>query len=156
MKKILVVEDDSFKSKSLCDFLYKFFENPTIDLAASLVEGISLVNNNVYDLIFVDMAIPSHPSIPGGGAPMSLLTGGLDILLELKYLERCDPCFIITQYPDIEIGGQFYSIDDAAEEIKQQLGCAVLACISYNEGSDSWKASLCDKLYWHENISPRR
>lgn len=146
MKSILIIEDDSFKSKSLCDFLEGVFVEPDIELATSLVEAIGCVNSKRYDLILVDMAIPSHPSVSGGGSPMSLLTGGLDVLLELRFLERSDPCIVITQYPDIEISGQFYSVAEAAEEINRQLDCKVMACISYNEGSDAWKKSLLEMI----------
>ncbi|MDT8849032.1 response regulator transcription factor [Pantoea dispersa] len=152
--RILIIEDDSFKLESIRDFLSKKLDRSVIEICTSLSEGIINVNNNKYDLIMVDMAIPSHPITPGGGSPLSLLTGGLDILLELNYLERSDVCIIITQYPDIEIAGKLYALQDAKKEIKIQLECDVLACIEYKEGSDEWQQELEGVLKSNEYFNP--
>lgn len=140
--KILLIEDDSFKSESIVIFLNELYPGALLDICSSLSEGIDYVNKTIYDYVLVDMAIPSHPIEPGGGSPLSLLTGGLDIILELKYMERKDSCIIITQYPDLELCGQLFSLDEAVEQLQVQLGCTVLACIEYNEGSVRWQYDL--------------
>jgi len=140
--KILLIEDDGFKSESIIYFINHLYPSSFLNVCSSLSEGIEYVNNNIYDYVLVDMAIPSHPIEPGGGSPLSLLTGGLDIILELKFLDRNDSCIIITQYPDLELCGQLYSLDEAVEQLWTQLGCKVLACIEYNEGSENWKYYL--------------
>jgi len=153
MIKILLIEDDSFKAKSLQDFVSSVLRDVSINNASSLVEAIDQVSQEPFDLVLIDMAIPSHPIISGAGSPISLLTGGLDVLLELKSLERSDPCVIITQYPEIELSGQFFPVQQACREIKTQLDCEVLACIEYSEGSESWKAALLDILKQYENTN---
>lgn len=140
--KILLIEDDSFKSESIVNFLSELFPSSMLNVCASLSEGIDYVNSNIYDYVLVDMAIPSHPVEPGGGSPLSLLTGGLEIILELKFMDRKDSCIIITQYPDLELCGQLFSLDEAVEQLHVQLGCKVLACIEYNEGSKRWQHDL--------------
>lgn len=147
--KILLIEDDSFKEKSLTDFLITTIPTASIVSAPSLVDAIEAIDLQTYELILIDMAIPSHPITLGGGAPISLLTGGLEVLLELESLDRHDPCVIITQYPDIEISGSFYHVNNASTEIKIRLGCEVLDCIQYSEDSGNWKLKLSaviDKL----------
>ncbi|KRP49566.1 response regulator [Pseudomonas poae] len=142
MRKILLVEDDGFKAKSLIDFLGVEWPDATVITAPSLVDAVEALYEPIYDLILVDMAIPSHPAILGGGSPMSLLTGGLEVLLELRSMERNDPCIVITQYPEIEISGTFFSVHDAALKIRDRLECNVLGCIKYSEGSSEWKLPL--------------
>ncbi|WP_154172957.1 response regulator [Vibrio metoecus] len=142
MKNILIVEDDSFKADSLKSFLLGFHSQSQIQVVGSLVEATAIINKKVFDLILVDMAIPSHPSVAGGGAPKSLLTGGIDVLLELRYLNRSEPCIVVTQYPDIEISGSYYDLNKATNELKVQLDCNVIACIEYKEGDSSWEESL--------------
>lgn len=153
MIKILLIEDDGFKAKSICDFVNIMLINMDIKIVSSLVEAINSISQEVYDLVLVDMAIPSHPIVSGGGAPMSLLTGGLDVLLELNSLDRNDQCVIITQYPEIEISGQFFSVQRAGLEIKKQLNCDVLACIEYSEGADDWKKALGKVLKQYESFN---
>lgn len=142
MKNILIIEDDSFKADSLKHFISDFYSQSKIQVVGSLVEAIAIINEQNFDLVLVDMAIPSHPSIAGGGAPTSLLTGGIEVLLELRYLDRIDPCIVVTQYPDIEISGSYFDLEEATDELKAQLDCNVLACIEYKEGDSSWEEEL--------------
>lgn len=154
MIKILLIEDDSFKAKSLRDFISSvLLDKMSINEVSSLVEAINQINQDSFDLVLIDMAIPSHPIISGEGSPMSLLTGGLEVLLELKFLERSDSCVIITQYPEIELSGKFFSIQQASSAIKEQLNCDVFACIEYLEGSENWKIALLKVLKQYENIN---
>lgn len=139
---LLIIEDDDFKSKRLKDFFFTNAPGTKIKESSSLVQAISEINKKSYNLIIVDMAIPSHPINPGEGAPMSLLTGGLDILLEIKALGRNDPCIIITQYHEIEISGELYPIDKASKAIKDMLDCDVVGCIEYSEDHSDWKINL--------------
>lgn len=141
MKYLLIIEDDPFKATSLREFVALHRNFDQIFMASSLVEAIELVNERRYDLVLIDMAIPSHPTESGGGSPMSFLTGGLEVLFELNQLGRQDQCIIITQY-DIEIAGQFYSVEDAERVISEELNCKLSACILYDEGNDYWKERL--------------
>lgn len=146
MKPILIIEDDSFKANSLTEHIQQNVVGAKITIATNLADAVEMVNHNIYELVIVDMAIPSHPTVHGGGSPISLLTGGLDILLELKELDRNDPCIIVTQYPDIEICGDFYPLSKAKEEIKKLLDCDVITCIAYSEGSTDWKVAIKEEL----------
>lgn len=156
MFKILIIEDDDFKSRRLKEFLNQSMLNIEIYESNNLKNAIEFINTNIYDLILIDMAIPSHPMIPGEGSPYSLLNGGIEIILELDYLNRKDDCIIITQYPEIEISGQFFSIEDATGKIKEILECDVLGCIEYSEESEDWKYILGSKLEKYENFNFRR
>lgn len=140
--QVLLIEDDSFKEKSITDYLFEVVPRVNITAAPSLVDAIDAIDQRSYDLILIDMAIPSHPTILGGGAPISLLTGGLEVLLELASLGRSDACAIITQYPDIEISGSLIHVSEASDAIKSNLGCEVLGCIQYSEDSGNWKNQL--------------
>jgi CheY-like chemotaxis protein len=155
MFRVLLVEDDSFKAKSIQDLLSIVRSDSQVVVASSLVEGIERLGDGPYDLAIVDMAIPSHPTVSGGGAPMSLLSGGLDILLEIDALGRGDLCVVVTQYPEIEIAGRFFPVDEASEQIRELLGCDVLECIEYSEGCDRWKQKLKGLLENYEDFGLR-
>lgn len=51
-----------------------------------------------FDLVVLDMAIPSHPTAPGEGSPVSFLTGGLDVLLELSARNPSSRCMLILSF----------------------------------------------------------
>ena len=142
MKKILLIEDDNFKAESLETFFYNFMPDCIVEIRTNLVESIEIINTQNFDWVMVDMSIPSHPIVPGEGAPVSFLTGGLDVILELQALGRSDKCIIVTQYPEIEICGQFFHINEAAHQININFGCSIVGCIEYADNNISWKENL--------------
>lgn len=139
---ILIIEDDDYKLERLKIFASVELENLTISTSESLKEALEAIGKNTFDLIFVDMAIPSHPTIAGQGTPVSFNTGGLEVLMELAAMGRSDPCIIITQYPDIEISGEYIPIGDVKTKLPLLLECEVAACIFYEEDSNTWEAEL--------------
>lgn len=151
MFKLLIIEDDNFKMETLIDLVKSSITNVNTQCVSDVASAISAVDQTKYDLIIIDMALPSHPTVSGEGSPMSLLTGGLEILFELRSLNRNDNCIIVTQYPEIEIAGEFYPVDKAALAIKQQFSCEVLACLQYSEELLSWKDHLSGLLKRYEN-----
>lgn len=153
MFNILIVEDDSFKSKSLSDFLLTHMKDIDIKIATNLQSAITIINESVFQMILVDMAIPSHPIQSGTGSPISLLNGGLQVILELQYLDRNDDCIVLTQYPDIEICDEYFPIENASTSIKELLDCTVLDCIQYSEDSTTWKTDLKEILATYENFN---
>lgn len=139
--KILIIEDDDFKFDNIFHFLSNNL-SCNISRSKSLSDSILRINENDYDVIIIDMAIPSHDIEKGGGAPKSLLNGGIEIILELEFLGKEPKKIILTQYPDIEISGKFYSIEDAKSEIRNSLECNIDACIKYIDSDVTWKQQL--------------
>ena len=142
MFEVLIVEDDNFKKEALVDLIGSNVPNARIQCVADVSTAVAAINQSKFHLIIIDMALPSHPVVSGGGSPMSLLTGGLEVLLELNSLERTDHCIIVTQYPDIEIAGNFYALDAATAAIRENLSCNVIGCFQYAENSSDWSEAL--------------
>ena len=99
------------------------------------------------------MAIPSHATISGGGSPMSLLNGGLEVILELSSLDREDDCIIITQFHEVEICSNNYTINQAKDKIWELLECKVLDCILYEEDNILWQTQLIKSICTYENFN---
>ena len=78
MFKLLIIEDDNFKMETLIDLVKSSITNVNTQCVSDVASAISAVDQTKYDLIIIDMALPSHPTVSGEGSPMSLLTGGLD------------------------------------------------------------------------------
>lgn len=146
MRNVLIIEDDSFKMDTLVSLVRSEIINVSVHCVSDVASAVSAVDKEKFDLIIIDMALPSHPVISGGGSPMSLLTGGLEVLFELSSLERNDNCIIVTQYYDIEIAGQFFPVSEAAAAIKQYYACEVVACLQYSEEMSEWKNILSGLL----------
>jgi len=142
MASVLLVEDDVFKSDEIQSHLVGLNPAPTIRLATSVSSAIAAIQAHPFDLIILDMALPSHTPTPGAGAPLSLLTGGLEVLFELQSLGRRDPCLIVTQYPEIEICNVFYPLSVASQAIHENYDLRVLDCVEYAESRSQWRVTL--------------
>lgn len=153
MFKILIVEDDEFKLSSLIQFLEKNLRLTEIFKATNLYDATIIIDSINFDLILLDMSIPSHPLEIAGGTPKSLPIGGLQIIFELKSLKRMDDCIIITQYPDIEICGSHYPVKQAENYIFKHYNYKVLKCIQYSEGAAAWEIELKKVLSNYENFN---
>lgn len=153
MTKVLIVEDDSFKLDDLRAFVEGSIKQATITQALDVASAVEELELNVFDLLIIDMALPSHPVISGGGSPLSLLSGGLELLFELRYMQRNDDCIIITQYPEIEISGRFFPVSSGVAAIREHFGIQIVACLEYSESSNEWKYDLEKLLKKYENIN---
>jgi CheY-like chemotaxis protein len=147
--RVLLVEDDEHKRVSIVSALDACNAPVKVEVAESLYTGIDLIGDAEYDLVVLDMAIPSHPPVPGEGSPVSFNTGGLDILLELDSRGRSDRCIIITQFPEIEISQVFYPVKVAAAVIEKELGYKVIDCIAYSGVDGDWLEQFSDLLKRH-------
>jgi DNA-binding NarL/FixJ family response regulator len=136
--RVLLVEDDEHKRRGIIAALRICDPQTEVIVAESLYTGIQSIDDVPFDLVVLDMAIPSHPPVPGEGSPVSFNTGGLDVLLELDSRGRSDRCIVITQFPEIEVSRVFYPVDVASEAIEKELGYTVIDCIAYSGHDGDW------------------
>lgn len=153
MFEVLIVEDDIHKLDSLTVFINTYLLDSEITPAKSLQDAIKFINEKLFDLVLIDMAIPSHTTVQGEGSPISLLNGGLEVILELSSLERDDDCIIITQFHEIEICSNNYPIKLAKKNISELLECDVLDCILYDEYENLWQKQLLESISVYENFN---
>ena len=87
MKKILVIDDDSY----ICDLLVNYLEQRgyNTDGTYSGTNGIKKIQNDIYDLVLCDFRLPD--------------TDGLEVLSQIKKKHFSLPVIIMTAYADIRI-----------------------------------------------------
>lgn len=144
---ILVVEDDQFKFSKIIEILGK------VHLGAQVIHHDNVSNVTLYlkvntpELIILDMSLPSHPAIAGKGSPISMPAGGIEVILELRYLKKTNiPILILTQYPDIEIEDEYYSIDRSTQVIKEFFGMTSVSVTLYDNDSEEWMHKFIQQL----------
>lgn len=153
MLNVLIIEDDSFKYDDISDCIKSHLNQIHIDKATNLYDAMQNIGKTPYQLILVDMSIPSHPITPGSGSPINLLDGGIEIIVQLKLKNEFADCIIITQYPEVEICGESYPITDVKKALFDFLDIKIIGCIQYIDGSDSWKFEMQDMLEKYENLN---
>lgn len=145
-RRILFVEDDAFKAERVRKCLDRIQRDLDVKLATSVQSAVSFLASDEFDLILLDMALPSHDLRPGGGSPSSLLSGGIEIIMELSFLERQEKVIVLTQYPEIEIEGELVAIDKAKAALENICPINLVATIQYKHEETDWESTLIEAI----------
>jgi len=139
---ILVIEDEPAKRELIEQAIEDLRPNATISSGRSVQQAVKHLRDGEFDLIVLDIALPSHESKPGGAQPMSQPTGGVEVLLELSYEARPDKVIIVTQYPDIEFDKQLYPLSKARQALSKRLAVNIIDVIYFKVRDPAWREQL--------------
>ena len=141
--KILIVEDDSYKYSKVRDLLIDTFGESDLIHKDSVHGAVLYVRCEKPDLLILDMSLPSHPLVAGQGSPVSMPAGGIEVIMELKILQKTDIYVIVlTQYPNVEIEDEYYSIEESQGMIERLYGMQRVEVIYYDNDSTDWSTKL--------------
>lgn len=139
---ILIIEDDNHKIDDLSDFISSLGSGYTYSIQRSVREAVMEVMRNDFDLIILDMALPTFNQADKSSGGMSQPQGGLEVIRTLKSMRKKTKVVIFTQYPDIEIDGEFHSIDESIKFLSERYKCDVVGAIHYQYENLNWKEKL--------------
>lgn len=136
---ILIVEDDSFKYSKITSLVKRILPNAKETKFDNVSDTIQYIRQHRPEKIILDMSLPSHAAIAGKGSPISMPSGGIEIILELRSLGMLDiPIIILTQYPNVEIEYEYYSIPESGQVIMNTYGLSNINVVHYDNESDVW------------------
>ena len=145
--KILLVEDDRYKSSVITDWINSEFREVSVDQADSYRDGCLLALRGTYDFLVLDMALPAHTLFEGNEED-SIVNGGELIIREMLDEDVPFNALILTQYETFN--GE--TIEAIEERIKGICGDSFWGCISYNSQDDSWKNKLKEIIEYVKGI----
>ena len=140
------MEDDPYKTELLQEALRANFVAPEIVVARSVQQAVDRLAAAAYDLIVLDMSLPSHEIRAGGAQPLSQPSGGIELLLELSYDGRGDRVVIVTQYPDIVFKGELHPLAKFRKALGKEVKVNLAGAIYFNATDDSWRKQLKETL----------
>ena len=143
---ILLVEDDQFKQELVEVVLKRVCPGRELRVARSVQQAVNLLRSGTYDVVILDIALPSHDSRTGGAQPISQPSGGIEVLLELSYEGRTEKVVIVTQYPEIEFDGRFYPLAKAQRALSAVLDVNIADVILFSPNDTSWRDQLVRAL----------
>lgn len=138
--RILIVEDDAFKLNAIRAVLSEVADIH-IEVATSLRAAMTRLEEQVFEFVVLDMAIPSHTSDVGAVDTYSQPVGGLDVLLFLAASGRSERVAILTQHPTVEYDRRHVPLRDLRRTLKDDGIANVAGAILFTE-SGEWKAPL--------------
>jgi DNA-binding NarL/FixJ family response regulator len=144
--RVLLIEDDQFKQEHVERVICQSKPMAEITVERSVQHAVAALSSGPYDMIILDIALPSHGSRPGGAQPVSQLSGGIEVLLELSYDGRTDPVVILTQYPEIEFNGRLHPLDRAKKALLKEIRVNIVDILNINSRSNVWRDRLMKAL----------
>lgn len=101
------------------------------------------VSGDEFDLIILDMALPTF-STEGSAAERGYdqALGGVEVLRALKARGMTSKVIIITQYPDITVGGKRLKLGEAANVLSCRYSQDVIGAVLYRYKSPSNSTKL--------------
>jgi CheY-like chemotaxis protein len=105
------------------------------------------VSEHEFDLIILDMALPTY-STDGSAAERGhdQALGGVEVLRALKARGVTSTVIIITQYPDINVGGKRLKLGEAPKILSKRYQQDVIGAVLYKYKSRSNSVKLITLL----------
>lgn len=140
--RVLLVEDDEYKQTKVEAALRSLFSDLELVVAKTVRDAVTCMQGDGYDHIVLDIALPSHGQVPGGGAGLPMPAGGIEILLEISYQSRRDPVTILTQYPEIEYDGKLVDLARARRFLNRNIQATIIDVIHFEMDNEHWRDQL--------------
>jgi CheY-like chemotaxis protein len=117
--------------------------NPTFTIAeaASYNTGLKLALETDFDLIVLDMSMPTFDRTESthGGRFRSI--AGKEIAMKLAKAGKLVPFVVLTGYKDFSVNSENLSIDQI-DDLLKALGSAYKGCINFDVSGSEWKERL--------------
>ncbi|PEZ66761.1 response regulator [Bacillus anthracis] len=144
--KILIIEDDQNKRKQLVQYLSEILSNPIIECRLSYKSGLKEIINNKYNLIILDMSMPTFDitTTESGGKPLPF--AGKEILRQMKRRSIKIPTIVVTQFEKFGDYEKSLNLEELRCELEEEYLGIYIDTVYYNPASSSWRKFLLEKL----------
>ncbi|MFS9059260.1 hypothetical protein [Streptococcus infantis] len=138
--KILIIEDDKNKSSQIIERLNSQYSNLTFSEKRSFQQGVKSLRNSSFDLLLLDMTLPTFDIDTNSGGGKIRNFAGREILEEMLQREINLKTIIITQYESF--GEEQITISKMRTILKEKYHKNFIEIIYYSSSSKSWFENL--------------
>lgn len=143
--KILIAEDNNFKKQKILEHIKSKLQDADIVETYSFTTAWQTILNNEYDLIILDMSLPTFDitGVENGGDFRAL--GGKEIAKKMKRRRISAPFVFITHYKNFSDDINTYTFDSLRAELLTDYPKQCLEFIYFSSNSSEWRNQL-DKV----------
>ncbi len=142
MKNILIVEDDENKRNQLIKFIEEKYNSIEVDIAKSFHSGLESVLSKQYDLILLDITMPTYDIShdEDGGRPQQY--AGRDLLRQMKRRKLTATVIVVTQYDVFGDESDSLSLSQLDKQLNEDYPDIYHGTVYYNAAIGDWKNIL--------------
>jgi len=139
---ILLVEDNYHKRQKIIDYVISNFADASIKEAHSFSSGSKAATEDDYDLVILDISLPTYDKVGNEAGGRKRMFGGREIARKLTRRRPGSNVVFLTQYDAFSEGGLSLSFDELGRILKTECGDSYLGLIHYDSAKSSWKELL--------------
>lgn len=143
--KILLIEDDPNKKTQLCNFLNNLKEVNIIQ-TNSYKSGLRAVVKDSFDLVILDMSMPTFDITINESGGRILPFAGKEILRQMKRRNIIIPTIVVTQFEKFGEYEKMIYLEELNEELALEFSENYIDTVNYNPTSSSWIDSLKENI----------
>ena len=107
-------------------------------IAQSVKDAVRAVDERQYNLIILDMALPTFMKQVKSAGGTTQASGGVEVIRAIQRAGLTSRIIIVSQYPDLEIGGRYLPLEKSAEFLSEKYGVNVIGAVRYDYDDKSW------------------
>jgi CheY-like chemotaxis protein len=137
--KILIVEDGEYKVDRVSNFIRDNFKDTTCNVARSYSSANIEIVESTYDLVILDMSLPTFDKVNGTGGGEFRDFGGMDIARQIKRRKIRSDFIFLTQH---ELFAGKETLEDIHEKSLKNYDERYKGSIFYEHSGYEWKEKL--------------
>lgn len=135
---ILVIEDTSEKRGKLVNFLNKRLPHACIDEAESYNGGVNKVLTKQFDLILLDMSMPTFDCDSGQCSGRMRALAGRDVISKMKRRNKTYPVVVVTRFDVFGIREKMITLAELDNQLKVDFPQIYKGSVFFENSSNSW------------------
>lgn len=144
--RILIIEDDENKRVQLSQHLSEIIPNEAVFLERSLQSGIRKIRSEKFDLIILDMTLPTYDVSPDEPGDDTHIFGGREFLSQMERFDIETPVIVFTQFEVFGKPPNEMRLEDLDRELADEYSRTYTGAVYYHAAINSWKEELNKKL----------
>lgn len=139
---VLLVEDNYHKRQKIIDFIVSNYAGTNIREAHSFTSGSKALSDDVYDIVMLDIGLPTYDKVGNESGGRKRMFGGREIARKLIRRRGSANIVFITQYDAFSDGGISLSFDELRKILSDECGPSFQGLILYDSSKSAWKDAL--------------
>lgn len=144
--RFLIADDETPKLMNVDAFVSSCYPGCTIEHTRSVRTTISALRNDQFDLVLLDMSLPTFDIAPGepGGRPQGF--GGIEVLRQMDFRKIFVPVIVVTQYEAFSDKERHIDLSALDAQLFEEHENNFMGCIYYGALNDAWQKKLQDLM----------
>jgi CheY-like chemotaxis protein len=140
--EILFIEDNEYKRTRAAEFIMSLSNRIKITEAKSFTGGCQAIESGSYDLILLDISLPTFDRTGSDAGGRFRSSAGREIGRKIMRAKKTTPILFITQYGSFSDRGHAYTFETLKQLLEKECGENFVGMVFYDSSHSAWKNEL--------------